>query len=133
VWSVLRYHGYPVDYEDVLVACRLDPLGAIHELAIQGLQEAGWDVATPLIGDLDSMRAILGDDRPVIALLSMGATDPGPAAHAAVLCGIDGGEVVLMDPLRGEYERVPEWEFELAILPTISAALVVTGAGTGAP
>jgi hypothetical protein len=94
--------GEKVSYEEVEAACLLDARGAILELALQGLREAGWEIDVVEEFDIDEVSAALSDGRPLITtVLSRG--EPNRMAHAVVVCAVTGAELTVMDPLVGDY------------------------------
>lgn len=117
VWSVLRYQGQAVSYEAVEEACLLDELGAVDELAMQGLREAGWDVELLQDPSLEELGASLEEDRPIIALLALGSVGSQVLLHAVVLCGLDEAHLTVMDPLVGEYIELPLAEVRRLLAP----------------
>jgi ABC-type bacteriocin/lantibiotic exporter with double-glycine peptidase domain len=117
VWSVLRYQGQGVSYEELEEACLLDELGAVDELAMQGLREAGWDVELLQDPTLNELEASFDEDRPVIALLALGAVGTQVLLHAVVLCGLEGEVLTVMDPLVGEYVDLTITEVRQIIAP----------------
>jgi hypothetical protein len=107
VWAVLTFEGFDVAYEDILEACRMDERGAVLELAIQGLAEAGWDVEFTRTLDLQSISEHLSEERPLIAVLEEGGLRQSRLAHSVVICDFMEAELVAMDPAVGEYVNVP--------------------------
>ena len=107
VWSVLRFMGEEVPYDVVVEACALGPLGAIDEIAMQGLREAGWDVDVLGSPDRESIEAALAEERPVILTLPVGKQGSDFFLHAVVVCDADGEGLTIMDPQVGDYKSLP--------------------------
>ena len=128
VTSVLRFHGYPADYADVADACKLGPLGALQEISLQGLLEAGYEVEVMSEFDSSSLSDALEQERPVIVTLMGGPLAPGSFGHAVVACGLDEDAVTVMDPARGDYVRVPWDSFVKRVGRGISGALIIGAA-----
>lgn len=107
VWSVLTYAGNQVDYEAIEAACRLDQFGAVQELAIQALREAGWDVEVLDGFELETIRLAIQEDRPLILCLDLGNMRPRRFLHAVVVCDLAPRSVRVMDPALGAYVDLP--------------------------
>ena len=106
VWSVLQYVGQSVSYDEIEVACRLGRYGALDDLAIQGLMEAGWDVEVVQQFDPEFLRAAIEDERPLILTLTTGHAGLHGFAHAVVLCDLTEDMLTVMDPLYGDYRTL---------------------------
>src|SRR5687768_9137959 len=127
VWSVLRFQGYEVEYPDVARACRLGQLGAVPELAIQGLMEAGWDVEVLREFDVETVEEALAAERPLIVMLTVGSIGIESFGHAVVLRGITEEAVSVMNPMIGEYETIPRHEFADLVARDFSGAFFIAG------
>lgn len=103
---MLTFEGYSVEYEDIQSVCRLSHLGALDYIAIQSLQEAGWDVEVVTDLDLEAIRSALKEDRPLIISLPLGAVGSVSLLHAVVVCDLTDETVIVMDPLIGDYRTI---------------------------
>jgi hypothetical protein len=113
----------PVDLDEIIAACHLDSRGAVQELALQGLREAGWDVETISRFDPDETSAALADGRPLI----IGLTRSQRLAHAVVVCAIDTRNVTVMDPAEGEYVEIPLIEVLLQMEEGLGGGFYIAG------
>lgn len=107
VWAVLAFEGFEVSYDDILDACRMDQRGAVLELALEGLAEAGWDLEFARSMDPQSISEHLADERPLIAVIEERSRPKSHLAHAVVICDLRDDELVVMDPSVGEYVSMP--------------------------
>jgi ABC-type bacteriocin/lantibiotic exporter with double-glycine peptidase domain len=123
IYAVLSYKGEPISYEEIAQACSLDPLGAVFEIAIDGVQQAEFDVRVVDSLDFDELRAELDQGNPMIALVSMGPKK----AHAVVVCEVTETEVVVMDPQIGDYTRFLLTGPELSLASEFEAGFYVSG------
>lgn len=73
VWVVLSDRGHAVSYDEIAEACEMDARGAVQEIALQGLREAGFDVDLLEEWDADAVRSALENDQPVIASIPLSA------------------------------------------------------------
>ena len=127
IWSVLTFQGNTVDYEEVVAACRLDWRGAVLELAIQSLREAGWDVEVVSELDMEQVRAALAEDRPLIASMLPEEAVGDLVTHAIVICGLSDETITVMDPLLGDYVSLPLAEAAEELHLRFSRGLFIAG------
>lgn len=128
VWSVLTFQGYVLEYEEVEAACLVGPRGALLELAVQGLQEAGWDVEMAEELDLDTIRSAMEQERPIIASVIAGRIEGQPLAHAVVICDLTEDTLVVMDPRVGDYVSLPLKEFSDVFAGRYAGGFLIAGA-----
>jgi len=105
VHAVLEYrHGEnAITYEDVFEACCLDSKGAVVDLAIQGLQEAGWDLGILTYQDLASIKELVDIGDPVVVIRAVIQQGSNSLGHAVVVCALDDSSITVMDPAVGDY------------------------------
>jgi len=112
VWCVLTFHGYSVDLDDIIEACRLDSLGASDELALQILREQ-WDVEEVHEFDPAFIRDALDDSRPLILTYNVAELGIHTLGHAVVICDATEGAITVMDPSFGDYYTLSWKDAEL--------------------
>lgn len=132
VWAVLEFEGQDVTFDEVVAACLLGSHGAVLELALQGLREADWDVQVVDDFDLELIQEALDEGRPLITTIR--SADREPMAHAVVVCAIGRQDVIVMDPLVGEYVSVPLADFNRSYGHRFSGGFFIAGrSGDGLP
>jgi len=107
VWAVLTFQRQDVEYEEVFEACVMDAYGALDPIALQGLQEAGWDVEVLREFDPETVLNALEEERPLIVSLPQACVGEHLLYHAVVICELAEDAAVVMDPAVGEYVSVP--------------------------
>ncbi len=127
IWSVLTYHGYEVDLDDLIDLCEVGRFGACQEVALQALSDAEWDVEVLSKWDRRLVSEALADDRPVIMSLLLGQVGPHPLAHAVVVCGLDDQSITVMDPLQSDYATLDLATVEMFLGDGIIGAFILAG------
>jgi ABC-type bacteriocin/lantibiotic exporter with double-glycine peptidase domain len=128
VWSVLTYQGYQVSFDAIREMCSLDRKGANIEVAMLGLSRADWDLRVVEPIEPATLMEALDEDQPVIVTLSTEEMLFEEAAHAVVVCGLDGESVTVMDPAAGDYREMPVTEFVEAVVRAAQPGFWVGGA-----
>lgn len=125
VYAVLVYeHGlHIVTYEEIARICRLDAQGAVDYVAVQSLSESEWDVEMLDGLDLDDVKTILDEDRPVILILGQGEH----LAHAVVACDVTAEALVVMDPAVGDYREIQLSDEVLLVESAFMSGLLISG------
>ena len=126
VRAVLAYHGREIGDGEAAEMCNLGHAGAVAELAVDGLTDAGIDFSIRQFAEIGELGEELDDSGPVIAFVG----HPSGSPHAVVVCDVDEDAVTFMDPAFGEYTTLSTAEFESAWQQVEHEAMTI-GRATG--
>jgi len=124
---VLAALGAEYSEEELAQACNTEPAGARLRDAATAARSLGFDALFMAGTTFESLLGWLDQDVPMIVSVAADELAYGAmGGHAIVVCGIEQGEVVAVDPAIGDQRRLPLDTFLRAWRRRGSRGLVVT-------
>jgi ABC-type bacteriocin/lantibiotic exporter with double-glycine peptidase domain len=125
--SVLSALGSEYSEEELAEACRTEPAGARLRDAATGARSLGFEALFLVGATFETLLGWLERDVPMIVSVAADELAYGAkGGHALVVCGIEQGEVLAIDPAIGSERRLPLDTFLAAWHRRGNRALVVT-------
>jgi len=127
VRSVLRYYAQEFSEKNIAAACQVNRRGVRFEHAAKFIRSLGLESTHFKNGGLHDLFDYLAANQPIIAAL--GAEHLPYAgdrtSHAVVICGLEGDEVVFIDPALGKEIRLDSMTFYKAWTSRGRSGLVI--------
>lgn len=124
---VLHYYKQEYSEEVIAKACKVNLRGARFDDVVTFIESIGFEITRIKEGGLNDLFEHLAENKPVI--VALGAehlpNSKTRVTHAVVICGLEGSEVIFIDPVTGKEVKLDSLSFYKAWTARGRSGLVI--------